>query len=60
MVLMLTRIWFASPNLEIVNELRKGEKPIPEYQQAFKYAKVPLWMKKTVASVDSFLFRCYQ
>lgn len=52
MLLMMTRLWFSSPQLELLNELRKGEKPIPEYQAAYKYAKIPTLMKKTLANVS--------
>ena len=55
MMLNMTRLWFSSPQLELLNELRRGEKPIPEYQKAYQYAKVPTWMKRSMANVRAMI-----
>ena len=51
LVLMMVRLWFSDPNVDILNELRKDERAIPEYVEVFQMAAIPTCIKQAIKPV---------
>lgn len=50
---MMVRLWFSDPNVDILNELRKDERTIPEYVEVFQMAVIPTCIKQAIKPVFS-------
>ena len=51
MLQKVARMWFGNPDLELLKELNKSEKPILEFKAAYLAATFPPFVKQMTANV---------